>query len=90
MVGSTPSTPSMVFSRIGHIQAKAMVPILGPCPMPNTPMIIGTSAACGTERKKLMIGSTIRRSHPTSPSNRPMPMPSTAAMDRPTKRLVSE
>src|SRR5215216_5402084 len=59
-VGSTLVTPSIVFSRIGQRQTKAMMKIFIELPTPITRMANGSSAGGGIARKNSTMGAAAR------------------------------
>ena len=83
-VGSIPRTPSIVFSRTGNMQKKAMNATFCLLPMSCSRTIeIGSSAGGGIARQYSMCGIASLRVNPESPIGIPIAIPATTAIAKP-------
>ena len=69
----------MVFSRIGHIEARAIMKIFIPSPMPRKMTAIGRSATPGVERRNSSRGRMAPSKRGSSPSRVPATTPTSSA-----------
>jgi hypothetical protein len=78
-----PLIPSIVFSRIGQTQTKAMMNTFMLSPTPITTMPNGISAGGGIDRRNSTTGAVPRRNTREPPSAVPTPTPSATAIAYP-------